>query len=163
MGSPLPVPPVLEHQHRALFSHMAFFTSSFPSHIPGGYACVSVPSSCLDTFCFSPVLLQKHALAFNIFLKSLIIYERPFSQHAAKDIELACTQSAFPEPAKSGSITSVVCESKSCQCCFLVCVKQQSHWQLLSNMSQITMCRNLYILGLWEFRTVRTLFTVTAQ
>lgn len=61
------------------------------------------------------------------------------------------------------SITSVVCESKPCQCCFLVCVKQQSHWQLLSNMPQITMYRNLYIPGLWEVRAVRTLFTVTAQ
>lgn len=42
-------------------------------------------------------------------------------------------------------------------------VKQQARWQLLSNMPQITMCRNLYVVGLWEVRAVRTLFTVTAQ
>lgn len=164
MGSPLPVPPVPEHQHRAPFSYMAFFPRSFPSQVPGGYACVSIPSSRLDTFYLSPVLSQMQSLTFNIFLKILINYERPFPQHdAAKDIELARAQSAFPGPAKSGSITSAVCESKPCQRCFLVCVKQQARWQLLSNMPQITMCRNLYVVGLWEVRAVRTLFTVTAQ
>lgn len=54
---------------------MAFFPRSFPSQVPGGYACVSVPSSRLDTFYLSPVLSQMQALTFNVFLKILIIYK----------------------------------------------------------------------------------------
>lgn len=72
----LPVQAALEYACRTFSSSMAFFTSSFPRHFPGGYAYVSATSSCLDTLCISPVGSQTHALIFQILLKILIIYKK---------------------------------------------------------------------------------------